>query len=88
MIPSELIEQYGWIQGEEGNLEQGFSLTGALRYCAPNRETFLTLQAVARYWLWGLQANAWPWRFNLESWNDDPNRSKADVLELLRRSLL
>ena len=79
MKPSDLIERYGWVQGQLGNTRIGFCLEGAIfewEKTQWDKESYESAyQSV--YLALGSQ--------NLVIWNDAPSRTKAEVLAVLRQ---
>ena len=75
MIPSELIARYGWVQGQSGNEIIGFCLSQALLRCSESYEIYKTKQEKIEMIL-GFVI--------LSSWNDAPERTKDEVLAVLR----
>ena len=76
----EVLERYGWRQGEFGETKKGFCLLGALRFAYPRRTLRLLFwkRILARIGRRGsVLASA-------TSWNDTRGRTKTQVIRLLR----
>ncbi len=71
-----LIERDGWVQGDYGWSGVGWCASGAIREAA--RPVTLKVHVSAGS---ALRAAIGP---GIERWNDDPDRTQADVLAVLR----
>lgn len=82
MTAYQLIKKYGWVQGQSGDEESGFCVTGALNYVTQSHREYTTkLRAVRR--VIGLQGKC---AYRVIDWNDDKKRTKAQVLAVLKRT--
>lgn len=96
---ADVLDAHGWIQGEEGSVETGFCLYGALRHAVGATEEELA----AHTWVGGdflervtldsprrfAMEKAWKvlrlhLRTNPAAWNDSMPRSRKDVTSMLR----
>lgn len=72
------LVSHGWVQGRTGSRTYGLCLDGALQLCtdtpATLRRARITLAGVIRE-TYGI--------YSIETWNDQNERTKAEVLELL-----
>jgi hypothetical protein len=72
---AEVIEEFGWIQGEYGGADEGYCVDGAIQCAAHGAyDRFL-----ARSLLCGYLRASW-----LPLWNDAPERTKDQVIAALR----
>ena len=72
MKPSEVIRKYGWVQHELGYSKIGFCVMGALWHSYDN---YKTCEHIYGH-LWK-NLSIMP-----EIWNDDPNRTKEEVIAM------
>lgn len=79
MKPSELIKQYGWIQKESGNLESGFCIAGAVEYTYKESIKFIIFDLLNKK----IQEHESTRHLFLAEWNDQPGRTKEEVIALL-----
>lgn len=77
----QLIETYGWVQGTYGSWAQGYCLAGALLRVAPTM--FATRDEAMVAALAPLPASL----RGLAIWNDQPGRTKEDVLAFCDRAI-
>lgn len=76
-----VIEQYGWIQNSMGNVSVGFCLLGALNQAAIEEGyDTLTRDHAANILSFAAGAHG---LMSIPVWNDRPERTKQDVLNLL-----
>lgn len=89
---ADLIETHGWIQGSEGNLDKGFCLAGATMAAAYGAAGHGDSAVYSSWELaegqnliggGGLVRPQICWRQAI--WNDDPRRTKGEVVTALRR---
>lgn len=70
---ADYMAQHGWTQNSERDDETGaVCLTGAIRHCSPDPGDFYLIRGFLRRSERG------------EDWNDDPERTQDEVLEVLR----
>lgn len=83
------LDDYGWIQGDYGHEDIGFCAIGAIwtavwkffpRGTGEQRERGGRLAGRAAKQL--KDSIAWPFSSTLASWNDEPGRTKEEVLAL------
>lgn len=81
----ENLERYGWLQGRAGNPNEGFCLLGAAwsarEIGSKPMATWGTLSYVAE--ALGMGKRGIGARAVLAAWNDNPARTKTDVLDAL-----
>lgn len=86
----EVLEKYGWIQGQAGSTHMGFCLSGALTFTCNKR---YRVQPLDREVLIRREHELLTWRHFfidtsgigcIPNWNDTPGRTKEEVLEELR----
>lgn len=70
---AQLIEKYGWIQGEGGDKEVGFCTVGAMSEVTRGR-SYLPLLTKIHEKIDGCAVR----------WNDDSERTKQDVISMFR----
>lgn len=90
-----LLEKYGWIQGRLGGAKTGFCSIGAINaatsrnYFAADDKRFDPVQFVYRHRAACralIEAAEIPFG-QVADWNDDPERTKDEVLEAFRRAI-
>ena len=79
MKPSDLIERYGWVQGRLGNTRIGFCLEGAIF------EWAMTQWDKDAYYDAYRKVSLVIGSRSLSQWNDAPERTKDEVLAVLRQ---
>ena len=87
MKPSDIITQYGWIQGAPES-EQGFCLQGALYNVYRGHHDPWKLMQVTRQVQAVIFNNGQPYHkwASISEWNDTPGRTKRQVLAVLRKA--
>lgn len=71
-----LIERYGWIQRQWGNKSSGFDLAESItQACPPGDKNYVPAYRVISAHLKGC---------SLIFWNDEPGRTKEEVIAALR----
>lgn len=86
----ELLEIYGWCQGSLGNTSIGFCAVGAINAASrglahsPLDKQQRHGKACERLFS---AINGHTHRYGVASWNDDPDRTKDEVLEAFRRAI-
>lgn len=78
MTAYEVIQKYGWVQGSIGDCGSGFCLLGAVweahgqKGCRFVDDSLLTIGRLIGK--------------DIDSWNDDPKRTKRQVLAVLKKA--
>jgi hypothetical protein len=79
MTTYDVLKKYGWIQHKFGNKETGFCIYGAFLHAharvGPKARTKLT-NALVKSCL----------PLSVTEWNDEPSRTKAEVLRVAKRA--
>lgn len=75
----EVIQKYGWLQGDYGNKKDGFCIIGALRYAG----SWIRLSTKVGTAL-GVPADPIMQGY-VSDWNDNPTRTKRQVIALLKK---
>ena len=74
-----IIETCGWCQHENGSQTGPYCLMDAIRAAAPNSQTGQLVACHVANQI-AIQLNHFP----LGSWNDHPDRTKTEVIDLLK----
>ena len=78
MKPSELIKKYGWIQHELGSEAMGYCIVGAV-HASFKRKSLINRLHLLDSLTCNLDIHS------LSEWNDDPLRTKEEVIEFLEK---
>lgn len=85
---AEIIEKYGWIQGLFQDKSTGaVCLVGGIRAALSGDPTVVGHDNMTRYVqakLYLIENNPAMFTFGPERWNDSPERSKEEVIEVLK----
>jgi hypothetical protein len=73
------IETHGWIQHEDGDANSGFCVVGAIFRAFRYEPDSIDQEAI-------MQLRRYVARDNIVLWNDDPNRTKDEVITVLRQA--
>lgn len=77
----DLIKEHGWVQNKFGSRSEGFCLVGALVKTNYRHKYRPGLEAEAASFLAEISG------VGVLTWNDEPGRSKEQVLELLETAM-
>ncbi|WIF20579.1 hypothetical protein SEA_JFLIX2_89 [Rhodococcus phage Jflix2] len=90
---ADLIEKHGWIQGDYGDMSQGYCAIGALSRAAlatasdGTYDGSLHLLEAAIPTTFPDNPNTWSGKFSrVVEWNDTPGRTREEVLQLFRKA--